>query len=43
MIKAGGAVVVWRKDLYQKEPEQLSNEHCYTRLETDRTDKINIY
>ena len=38
----GGAVVVWRKDLYQKEAEQqLSNERFYTRLEKDRTDEIN--
>ena len=40
----GGAVVVWRKDLYQKEAEQqLSNERFYTRLETDRTDEINTF
>ena len=42
----GGAVVVWRKDFYQKEAEQqqqLSNEHFYTRLETDRTDEINTF
>ena len=40
----GGAVVVWRKDLYQKEAEQqLSNERFYTRLETDRTDEINKF
>ena len=40
----GGAVVVWRKDLYQKEAEQqLSNECFYTCLETDRTDEINTF
>ena len=39
-----GGVVVWRKDLYQKEAEQqLSNEHFYTRLETDRTGDINTF
>ena len=32
----GGAVVEWRKELYQKEAEQqLSNERFYTRLETE--------
>ena len=40
----GCAVVVWRKDLYQKEADQqLSNERFYTRLETDRTDEINMF
>ena len=40
----GGAVVVWRKDLYQKEADQrLSNERFYTHLETDRTDEINTF
>ena len=30
--------------MYQKEAEQqLSNEHFYTRLETDRTDEINTF
>ena len=40
----GSAVVLRRKDLYQKEAEhQLSNERFYTRLETDRTDEINMF
>ena len=35
---------MWRKDLYQKEAErQLSNEHFNTRLETDRTDEMNMF
>ena len=39
-----GGAVVWRKDLYQKEPEQqLSNECFYTCLETDRTGEINMF
>ena len=37
----GGAVVVWRRDLYEQEAEnQLSNEQFYTRLEGDRTEEI---
>ena len=37
----GGAVVVWRRDLYQKEAEQqLLNGRFYTRLETDTTNEI---
>ena len=39
----GGAVVVWIKDLYQKEAEQLSNERVYTRLETNTLIDINTF
>ena len=39
-----GGAVVWRRDLYQKETDlQLSNECFYTRLETDKTDEINMF